>query len=181
MVYMCSVTSQKWDITVVADQWTCVVLKRGGLEGRVRGICLFSFSRWTRPSSDPKHTEEARNRWEDRDSDGGMRGCGKRDWWEEDMQTSEDHRVCPPCRLPPASACLTPSCFIRISATLTCVFLLSSSAVIPLPPPLCMSSVYLHLCFYSCLFVTVSSRSPGDLSFRSLWSHWQIDVVNDNY
>lgn len=82
----------------------------------------------------PKYTENlrtAKNRWEDGDSDGGKRDETKGVNDEEDEQTSEDHRVCPPCCLPLFLPISLPPALLRFLLTAACFS--PSSAVISHP------------------------------------------------
>lgn len=141
--------------------WTCLQLDGNSLLLQVR-IVKYSLFRRIAPLSDSdlgnilRRREEAKNRWEE-----------KSEWWEEDEPTSEDHHVCPPCRLPlHFLVCLSLSLFLALfTFLLISLVFFSFSVVISHPSlspslyvscsPLSVTHLFSLLCFYSCLFAAL--------------------------
>lgn len=141
--------------------WTCLQLDGNSL---LLQVCIVKYSLFRRiaPLSDSdlgnvlRGREEAKNRWEE-----------KSEWWEEDEPTSEDHHVCPPCRLPlHFLVCLSLSLFLALfTFLLISLVFFSFSVVISHPSlspslyvscsPLSVTHLFSLLCFYSCLFAAL--------------------------
>lgn len=147
---------------------------------------LLFLSRWNTPLSDgepgflllrntPRATEEAKSRWEDGDSDGGMRGEERR--VNDEKRTSRrlrttvsaHHVVFPSFS---SSVCLPPSSFITISPLLL-LFLTPPSL------PLCMFLPLLfrwHSFLHSSLFLQLSLCSSALVLSISLFSVLFFDL-----
>lgn len=137
-----------WFCSVYSHLWTCLQLDSLLLQD-----CIVKYSLFRRiaPLSDSdlgnvlRKREEAKNRWEE-----------KSEWWEEDKPTSEDHRVCPPCRLPlHFLVCLSLSLFLALfTFLLISLMFFSFSLLLFLTPPslrlcmflalLCLSHTFSH-------------------------------------
>lgn len=162
--------------------WTCLQLDGNSL---LLQVCIVKYSLFRRiaPLSDsdlgnvPRKREEAKNRWEE-----------KSEWWEEDEPTSEDHHVCPPCRLPlHFLVCLSlpVSGFIHISPHLSHVFFFLCCYFSPLPLLLSVCFLLSSVCHTPCLaslFLQLSLCSFARLCWIPLFlSSSLLNFILTNY